>query len=79
MQDRPQKRKQSVNLSIDAELLAEAKAARINLSATLERALIEETKKHRAAQWREENREALQSLNAYIEKHGLPLAKYRTW
>ena len=27
--------------------------------------------------WREENAEALKSSNAYVETHGLPLAKYR--
>ena len=31
----------------------------------------------RAEQWLEENREALDSWNAWVEKHGLPLAKYR--
>lgn len=27
--------------------------------------------------WAEENREAIQASNAWVEKHGLPLAKYR--
>jgi antitoxin CcdA len=27
--------------------------------------------------WIEENREAIESSNAWVEKHGLPLAKYR--
>jgi antitoxin CcdA len=27
--------------------------------------------------WMEENREAIESSNAWVEKHGLPLAKYR--
>ena len=27
--------------------------------------------------WLEENREALESSNEWVEKHGLPLAKYR--
>jgi post-segregation antitoxin (ccd killing protein) len=27
--------------------------------------------------WREESREAMESSNAWVEKHGLPLAKYR--
>ena len=27
--------------------------------------------------WVEENREAIEASNAWVEKHGLPLAKYR--
>ncbi|HEX8379726.1 MAG TPA: type II toxin-antitoxin system CcdA family antitoxin [Allosphingosinicella sp.] len=27
--------------------------------------------------WMEENREAIEASNAWVEKHGLPLAKYR--
>jgi hypothetical protein len=30
-----------------------------------------------AAAWLEENREAIDDSNAYVEEHGLPLAKYR--
>jgi len=30
-----------------------------------------------AAKWREDNRAALESSNAYVEAHGLPLARYR--
>ena len=31
----------------------------------------------RGQQWREENREAMESSNAWVKKHGLPLARYR--
>ena len=31
----------------------------------------------RATRWLEENREALESSNAWVREHGLPLAKYR--
>jgi antitoxin CcdA len=27
--------------------------------------------------WQEENREAINGINAWVEKNGLPLAKYR--
>jgi len=30
-----------------------------------------------AKRWIEENAEAIRSSNEYVEKHGLPLAKYR--
>lgn len=29
------------------------------------------------AAWNEENREAIEASNAWVEKNGLPLAKYR--
>lgn len=73
------KRKRAVNLSIDAGLVAEAKAAGVNLSATLEQALVDVLKKYRAETWLEENREALASVDAYIEANGLPLEKLRPW
>ncbi len=81
MQDKTSKlgKKQPINLSIDAELAGEAKAAGMNLSAVLERALREELRVQRAAKWKDENRAAIESSNRYVEKHGLPLAKYRTW
>ena len=30
-----------------------------------------------ARRWREENAEAIRQTNAWVAKHGLPLAKYR--
>lgn len=33
----------------------------------------------RVAQWFEENRAALDSSNAYVENHGLPLAPFRSF
>lgn len=78
MQDRLP-RKKSVNLTVDAELLAEAKVAGTNLSAVLEKALHIELKERRAQSWREENREATESMNRYLEKRGLWSKKYRTW
>jgi post-segregation antitoxin (ccd killing protein) len=29
--------------------------------------------------WRAENADAIASVNDWVEKHGLPLAKYRVW
>jgi len=79
MQDRAPPRKKPVNLSIDAELLAEARAAGTNLSAALEKALRDELRERRWQKWQEENRESIESMNRYVEKHGLLSDKYRTW
>ena len=71
--------KKAVNLSIDAGLAAEAKEAGTNMSALLERALRDELKARREQKWREENQEAIQSMNDYVEKNGLWADKYRVW
>ena len=80
MQDTaPRPKKKSVNLSIDAELVASAKAAGTNMSALLERALRAELKAVREATWREENRAAIEVSNAELERDGLWADKYRAW
>ena len=75
----PKPPKKAVNLSIDAGLVAEAKEAGTNLSAVFEQALHAELKQYRESKWREENSESIEATNRYIDQHGLPLAKYRTW
>lgn len=79
MQERIKRKKRAVNLSIDADLAAEAKEVGTNLSALLERALEQELRQHRAEKWRAENRQATESMNGYVKKHGLWSDKYRTW
>jgi len=69
--------KRATNLSVDSTLLNEARGLGINLSATFEASLRDAVRARKAAQWREENRAALQSSNEWVEKHGLPLEKYR--
>jgi antitoxin CcdA len=70
-------KKRATNLTIDPVLLDEARALNINLSATFEASLRDAVRKQKAAKWLEENREALQGYNAWIEQNGLPLEKYR--
>lgn len=65
------------NLSLDASLLAEAKALKVNLSRAAEDGVRSAVANAKAAQWKAENTAALQSSNAYVEKHGLPLERYR--
>lgn len=65
------------NVSLDAEFVAEAKALGINLSQACEKGLVEAVKEARAALWQEENREAIESWNAWVEENGLPLASKR--
>ena len=62
--------KRAANVSVRSDLLDAAREAGVNLSATLERALVEELASVRSARWREENREAIAAYNEYIEEHG---------
>ena len=71
--------KRAVNVSIDEEILAAAKAQGINLSQTLEDILRKLTQEARDAKWQEENREALEAHNRFIEEHGIWSKKYRSW
>jgi antitoxin CcdA len=62
--------KRAANVSVRSDLLVASREAGINLSAALERALIEELAEAKRKKWREENREAIQAYNEHIEKHG---------
>jgi antitoxin CcdA len=57
--------------------LDEARALEVNVSRACERGLTLQIAEARAARWLEENREAIESSNAFVERHGLPLARYR--
>lgn len=65
------------NLSLDARLLAEAKALGINISRACEGGLEAEIARLRREAWLVENREALDSSNAFADANGLPLAGIR--
>lgn len=79
MQEQAKRRKKAVNLSLDAVLVLEAKAAGLNLSAVLEETLRAKLKERRWQKWREENRAAIEASNAQLERDGLWAEKYRDW
>jgi len=58
------------NLSVDAALLAEAKALGVNLSGLLEEALRTRVAEARHARWLEENADAISAHNERIGKRG---------
>ena len=70
-------KRKPVNLSLDTGVVEAAREAGINLSQTCEAALRAAAKAERERLWKEENREAIEASNAWVEKNGLPLAKYR--
>ena len=65
------------NLSLDAQLVADAKAMCLNLSETAERAIAEAVRHEKVRRWKEENREAIEAYNRYIDEHGVPLSEFR--
>ena len=69
--------RKSTNVSLAADLVAEAKALDINLSRACEAGLEAALKQERKRRWQDENAEAIAASNAWVEKHGLPLARYR--
>ena len=65
------------NVSLPAHLIEEARRLDINISQACEQGLEEQVKKALREAWLEENREAIEYWNAWVEEHGLPLAEYR--
>lgn len=65
------------NVSLDGDLVDEARALDINISRACEEGLERTVRDERRRRWIEENREAMEASNEYVRKHGLPLAKYR--
>jgi len=57
-------------VSVRSDLLAAAREAGVNLSAALERALIEELAAVKRQKWHEENRDAIAAYNEHIDKNG---------
>ncbi len=66
-----------VNLTIEKSVTEEARHLKLNMSRIAEEAIARAAKEERHRRWKEENRAAIDEYNAYIEKNGLPLAKYR--
>ena len=63
--------KARTNVSLDAVLLAEARALDINISAVLEAPLRARVAAERQRRWMEDNRAAIESSNRFVAEHGL--------
>lgn len=69
--------KRATNVSLSEDLLSQAKALQINISQAAEMGVAQAITRVRSQRWLAENQEALASSNAFVERHGLPLAKHR--
>ena len=73
--------KKPVNLSVNSDLLRQAKELKVNVSQVLEAALASQVKRLREAQWLEDNKEAIDAYNRHVEENGLPFdsLRQRSW
>ncbi len=69
--------KKATNLSINSDLLMKSRDLKINLSATLEHALVSDVRKAERKKWQTENKEAINALNELAENNGLFSDSYR--
>lgn len=66
----PDARKKATNVTVNSDLLAKARDLGINLSASLEAALVEELRRRHAQQWLAENRAAIDAYNDDVGSRG---------
>lgn len=65
------------SVTVDERLLQEARDLKLDLSRAATDGIARAVKAEKERLWKIENAEAIKASNDYVEKHGLPLAKYR--
>jgi antitoxin CcdA len=65
------------NVSLPEALVAEARALEVNLSRACEAGLDAAVQAARVRRWKAENAAAMESWAEPLERHGLPLARFR--
>ena len=71
--------KKATNLTLNSKVLEAAREMGLNISQTVDALLTDEVKRLYWEQWNERNKDSIAAYNARIAKHGLPLAKYRSF
>lgn len=69
--------KRATNVSLDPQLVEDARSFGINVSRACEKGLADQIAQARTQRWLAENGEAIKSSNLHVEQHGLPLAGHR--
>jgi len=69
--------RQPANLSIDSNLMREAKGLDVNVSRAAEAGIAEAVAAEKTRLWKLENRATMDAWNDYVEKTGIPLEDYR--
>ncbi len=68
-----------VNLTLDADVAATARALGLNMSRLAETAIAEAAKAERNRLWRAENQSAIATYAEEVAQDGLPLAQFRSF
>ena len=71
--------KKATNITLSADVLADAKAFGINISQACDGFLRERIKQERQRQWLSQNAEFIAEYNKTLETEGLPLDQYRSF
>ena len=66
-----------LNVSLPADLVAEAKQLGVNVSQACEQGVRAKVKEARSEAWLQENAEAIKAYNEHIEKNGMTWAEFR--
>ena len=69
--------RRATNVSLSEALVSEARDLGINVSRACEDGLETEVRRERTKRWLEENEAGFEAWNTYVERNGVPLAKYR--
>lgn len=77
MRDEAPSIRRSANLSISASLLAEAKSLSVNVSRAAEAGIADAVRREKERRWKEENSEAIERWNRWVEENGIPFSEYR--
>ena len=73
----PPPSRRATSLTMDRQLLDDARALGVNVSRAAEAGLTIALKEAREAAWKRENADAIAYWNDYVEENGLPLADLR--
>ena len=71
--------RKATNVTLSVSLMAEAREPGVNVSQAAEVGIAAAVASRRQERWLAENQDALDSSNAFAERHGLPLALYRSF
>ena len=69
--------RRAANVAVSSRLLDEAEALGIDVARAFERGLADEVRGEKARRWQHENAAGFHAWNDYVDRNGIPLAKYR--
>ena len=67
------------NVTLNADLVREARELGLNLSRELEEQLEKLVRMRRADKWRDENKKAIEAYSKFFDKHGIWNEDERDW